>query len=91
MSSPSFIAGSGSFVCTPLVRNDEVLAWLRPTKPNGKPVHSEWLERNLGISTRSFDLDMQTAVKRPRAEGGIYDGDLAVRAAMNLRQGGSRG
>ena len=81
MSSPSFIAGSGSFVCTPLVRNDEVLAWLRPTKPNGKPVHSEWLERNLGISTRSFDLDMQTAVKRPRAEGGIYDGDLAVRAA----------
>jgi 3-oxoacyl-[acyl-carrier-protein] synthase-3 len=81
LSSPSFIAGSGSFVCTPLVRNDEVLAWLRPTKPNGKPVHSEWLERNLGISTRSFDLDMRTAVKRPRAEGGIYDGDLAVRAA----------
>ena len=81
MSSPAFIAGSGSFVCTPLVRNDEVLAWLRPTKPNGKPVHSEWLERNLGISTSSFDLDMRTAVKRPRAEGGIYDGDLAVRAA----------
>ena len=37
---------------------------------------------NLGIATRSFDLDMRTAVKRPRSEGGIYDGDLAVRAAQ---------
>jgi 3-oxoacyl-[acyl-carrier-protein] synthase-3 len=75
------IVGSGSYVCRPLVPNEQLFEWLRPRKPDGELVRADWVERNLGIRTRSFDLDLSTATKRSREEGGLYDGDLAVRAA----------
>jgi 3-oxoacyl-[acyl-carrier-protein] synthase-3 len=75
------IVGSGSFVCAPLVQNDTLFGWLQPRRPDGEPVPPEWLENNLGVRQRSFDLDFKTGTKRSREDGGLYDGDLAVRAA----------
>ncbi|HVR70952.1 MAG TPA: 3-oxoacyl-[acyl-carrier-protein] synthase III C-terminal domain-containing protein [Vicinamibacteria bacterium] len=81
MSALPLIVGTGSFVCTPLVQNATLFDWLQPRRPDGELVPPEWLERNLGVRQRSFDLDFETGTKRPRDEGGIYDGDLALRAA----------
>jgi 3-oxoacyl-[acyl-carrier-protein] synthase-3 len=75
------VVGTGSFVCTPLVQNDTLFSWLQPKRPDGEPVPPEWLEKNLGVRQRSFDLDFETGTKRPREQGGLYDGDLALRAA----------
>jgi 3-oxoacyl-[acyl-carrier-protein] synthase III len=75
------IVGSGSFVCTPLVQNETLFGWLQPKRPDGELVPPEWLEKNLGVRQRSFDLDFETGTKRPREDGGLYDGDLAVRAS----------
>jgi 3-oxoacyl-[acyl-carrier-protein] synthase-3 len=75
------IVGTGSFVCTPLVQNETLFGWLQPKKPDGEPVPPEWLEKNLGVRQRSFDLDFATGTKRPREDGGLYDGDLALRAS----------
>jgi 3-oxoacyl-[acyl-carrier-protein] synthase III len=76
------IVGTGSFVCAPLVQNETLFGWLQPRRPDGEPVPPEWLENNLGVRQRSFDLDFATGTKRARAQGGIFDGDLAVRAAQ---------
>ena len=81
MSSLPLIVGTGSFICTPLVQNATLFGWLQPRRPDGEPVAPEWLEKNLGVRTRSFDLDFETGRKRSRAEGGLYDGDIALRAA----------
>jgi 3-oxoacyl-[acyl-carrier-protein] synthase-3 len=74
------VVGSGSFVCTPLVQNATLFDWLQPRRPDGELVPPEWLEKNLGVRQRSFDLDFETGFKRPREEGGLYDGDLSLRA-----------
>jgi 3-oxoacyl-[acyl-carrier-protein] synthase-3 len=86
MASLPLIVGSGSYVCTPLLRNEQLFAWLQPKRPDGEPVRPDWFETNLGVRTRSFDLDMETATKKSRDEGGVYDGDLAVRAARAALQ-----
>jgi 3-oxoacyl-[acyl-carrier-protein] synthase-3 len=78
---PPVIVGSGSYVCRPLIPNEELFEWIRPRKPDGELVPPEWIERNLGIRARSFDIDVRTATKRSREQGGLYDGDLALRAA----------
>ena len=81
MAALPLIVGSGSFVCTPLVPNATLFNWLQPRRPDGEPVPPEWLENNLGVRQRSFDLDFDTGFKRPREDGGLYDGDLALRSA----------
>lgn len=81
MAALPLIVGTGSYVCTPLVQNATHFGWLQPRRPDGEPVPPEWLEKNLGVRQRSFDLDFETGRKRPREEGGVYDGDLALRAA----------
>jgi 3-oxoacyl-[acyl-carrier-protein] synthase-3 len=81
MASLPFIVGTGSYVCTPLVQNATLFDWLQPRRPDGELVPPEWLEKNLGVRQRSFDLDFETGTKRKREDGGVYDGDLALRAA----------
>jgi 3-oxoacyl-[acyl-carrier-protein] synthase-3 len=81
MAALPLIVGTGSYVCTPLVQNATLFDWLQPRRPDGERVAPEWLEKNLGVRQRSFDLDFETGRKRPREEGGLYDGDLALRAA----------
>jgi 3-oxoacyl-[acyl-carrier-protein] synthase-3 len=81
MAALPLIVGTGSYVCTPLVQNATLFNWLQPRRPDGEPVPPEWLEKNLGVRQRSFDLDFATGTKRPRAEGGLYDSDLALHAA----------
>ena len=81
MAALPLIVGTGSYVCTPLVQNATLFDWLQPRRPDGEPVPPEWLEKNLGVRQRSFDLDFRTGRKRSREEGGVYDGDLALRAA----------
>jgi 3-oxoacyl-[acyl-carrier-protein] synthase III len=81
MATLPLVVGSGSFVCTPLVQNAALFDWLQPRRPDGELVPPEWLEKNLGVRQRSYDLDLDTGVKRPREQGGLYDGDLALRSA----------
>lgn len=76
-----FILGTGSFVPETRITNTEIMSALRAVKPDGTAISPDWLERHLLIKTRALDLDWRTVSKKPRAEGGLYDGDLAVRAA----------
>lgn len=77
------IIGTGSFVPERLVTNEEVISVLRPINAKtGQIVDPDWLERYFGIKTRAFDISYPPLKKKSREEGGIYDGDLAIRAAQ---------
>ena len=63
------------------VSNEEILEYLRPARPDGRPLEPEWVVKHLGINQRRLDYEFGGQRKRSRAEGGLYDGDLALRAS----------
>ena len=75
------VLGAGSFLPEHRVSNEEILHYLRPARPDGRLLEAEWVERHLAIHERRLDYEFGGRRKRPRADGGLYDGDLALRAA----------
>ena len=75
------LCGVGSFVPDGRVTNRQILDRVRPARPDGRLLEPEWIERHVGIVERRLDFDFETHRKRSRADGGLYDGDLALRAA----------
>jgi len=74
------LQGVGSFVPEHRVSNEEILNYLRPARPDGRGLEPEWVVRHLGIDERRLDYEFGGRRKRIRAEGGLFDGDLALRA-----------
>ncbi len=75
------LEGAGSYLPDRRVSNQEILEYLRPVRPDGRPLEPEWVVKHLGIYERRLDYEFGGRGKRPRADGGLYDGDLALRAA----------
>jgi len=75
------LIGVGSYLPDRRVSNEEILEYLRPTRPDGRPLEPEWVVKHLGINERRLDYEFGGRRKRSRAEGGLYDGDLALRAS----------
>ena len=83
------VAGTGSYLPDHRVSNQEILQYLRPARPGGRLLEPEWVVRHLGIQERRLDYEFGGRRKRSRADGGLYDGDLALRAARSaLRDAG---
>ncbi len=78
---PITLRGVGSFVPDGRVTNRQILDRVRPARPDGRLLEPEWIERHVGIIERRLDFDFTNHRKRSRADGGLYDGDLALRAA----------
>jgi 3-oxoacyl-[acyl-carrier-protein] synthase-3 len=74
------LAGVGSYLPEQRVSNREVLEFVHPCHPDGTPFDRDWIERHVGISERRMDFDFVAHRKRERSEGGLFDGDLALRA-----------
>lgn len=75
------LAGVGSYLPDRRVSNQEILEYLRPARPDGRLLEPEWVAKHLGIEERRLDYEFGGTRKRTRAEGGLFDGDLALRAA----------
>ena len=75
------LVGAGSYVPDRRVPNEEILEYLHPVRPDGRPLDPEWVVKHLGIYERRLDYEFGGKGKRSRADGGFYDGDLALRAA----------
>jgi hypothetical protein len=75
------VAGVGACLPDQRVSNRDVLEWVHPCHPDGTPFASDWIERHVGIHERRMDFDFAHRRKPSRSEGGLFDGDLAVRAA----------
>ncbi|MGZ4802891.1 MAG: 3-oxoacyl-ACP synthase III family protein [Acidimicrobiia bacterium] len=74
------LMGVGSYLPDHRVSNEEILEYLRPVRPDGRPLEPDWVVKHLGIHERRLDYEFGGRRKRSRADGGIYDGDLALRA-----------
>jgi 3-oxoacyl-[acyl-carrier-protein] synthase-3 len=77
------VAGVGSYLPEHRVSNEEILRYLRPARPDGRLLEPEWVVRHLAIEERRLDYEFGGRRKRSRADGGIYDGDLALRATSS--------
>src|SRR5450631_4802541 len=77
------VTGVGSFLPEHRVSNEEILRYLRPARPDGRLLEPEWVVRHLAIEERRLDYEFGGRRKRSRADGGIYDGDLALRATSS--------
>ena len=77
------VAGVGSYLPDHRVSNQEILEYLRPARPDGRLLEPEWVVKHLGIHERRLDYEFGGRRKRSRADGGIYDGDLALAAARS--------
>ena len=75
------LVGAGSYLPDHRVSNAEILQYLRPARPDGRLLEPEWVVRHLGIHERRLDYEFGGRRKRSRSDGGLYDGDLTVRAA----------
>src|ERR1017187_2125656 len=75
------LIGVGSYLPDRRVSNEEILEYLHPARPDGRPLEPEWVVKHLGINERRLDYEFGGRRKRSRAEGGLYDGDLALRAS----------
>ena len=82
------VAGVGSYLPEQRVSNRQMLERVDPRHPDGTPFGADWIERHVGINERRLDFDFEAGRKRERSEGGLFDGDLALRAARTaaLRQ-----
>ncbi|MGO8876636.1 MAG: 3-oxoacyl-ACP synthase III family protein [Acidimicrobiales bacterium] len=74
------LLGVGSYLPERRVSNAEILDYLRPVRPDGRPLEPEWVVKHLGIFERRLDYEFGSTRKRSRADGGLFDGDLALRA-----------
>ncbi|HEY5012009.1 MAG TPA: 3-oxoacyl-[acyl-carrier-protein] synthase III C-terminal domain-containing protein [Acidimicrobiia bacterium] len=77
------VAGVGSFLPEHRVSNEEILKYLRPARPDGRLLEPEWVVKHLAIQERRLDYEFGGRGKRNREDGGIYDGDLTLRAARS--------
>jgi 3-oxoacyl-[acyl-carrier-protein] synthase-3 len=77
------LEGVGSYLPDRRVPNEEILEYLHPGRPDGRPLEPEWVVRHLGIDERRLDYEFGGTRKRSRAEGGMFDGDLALRASRS--------
>jgi 3-oxoacyl-[acyl-carrier-protein] synthase III len=77
------LTGVGSYLPDHRVSNEVILKYLRPARPDGRLLEPDWVVRHLGIHERRLDYEFGGRRKRSREEGGIYDGDLALRAARS--------
>jgi 3-oxoacyl-[acyl-carrier-protein] synthase-3 len=75
------VAGVGSYLPDQRVPNGTMLQRVDPRHPDGTPFAPDWIERHVGIHERRLDFDFAAGRKRTRSEGGLFDGDLALRAA----------
>ncbi len=75
------VAGVGSYLPEQRVSNRQMLERVDPRHPDGTPLAPDWIERHVGIHERRLDFDFAAGRKRARSDGGLYDGDLALRAA----------
>jgi 3-oxoacyl-[acyl-carrier-protein] synthase III len=75
------LIGVGSYLPDHRVSNEEILEYLRPARPDGRLLEPDWVVKHLGINERRLDYEFGGRRKRSRADGGLYDGDLALRAA----------
>jgi 3-oxoacyl-[acyl-carrier-protein] synthase-3 len=75
------VAGVGSYLPEQRVSNRTMLERIDPRHPDGTPLAPDWIERHVGIFERRLDFDFAANKKRQRSEGGLFDGDLALRAA----------
>ena len=74
------LEGVGSYLPERRVSNEEILQYLRPVRPDGRPLEPDWVVKHLGIRERRLDYDFGGRRKLTRVDGGLYDGDLALRA-----------
>jgi 3-oxoacyl-[acyl-carrier-protein] synthase-3 len=74
------LMGVGSYLPDHRVSNQEILEYLRPARPDGRLLEPEWVVKHLGIDERRLDYEFGGRRKRSRADGGLFDGDLALRA-----------
>lgn len=74
------LVGAGSYLPDHRVSNEEILQYLRPARPDGRLLEPEWVVKHLGIEERRLDYEFGGRRKRSRADGGLFDGDLALRA-----------
>ncbi len=74
------LMGVGSYLPEHTVSNEEILKYLRPARPDGRLLEPEWVVKHLGIYERRLDYEFGGGHKRSRADGGLFDGDLALRA-----------
>ncbi len=77
------LEGVGSYLPDHRVDNEEILEYLHPVRPDGRPLEVEWVVRHLGINERRLDYEFGGKRKRTRAEGGLFDGDLSLRAGRS--------
>src|SRR3974390_1184480 len=77
------LAGTGSYLPDHRVSNEQILRYLRPARPDGRLLEPDWVVRHLGIHERRLDYEFGGRAKRSRPDGGLYDGDLALRAARS--------
>jgi 3-oxoacyl-[acyl-carrier-protein] synthase III len=75
------VVGTGSYLPGHRVTNEEILRYLLPARPDGRLLEPDWVVRHLGIHERRLDYEFGGRRKRARADGGLFDGDLALRAA----------
>jgi len=75
------LIGVGSYLPERRVSNEEILEYLHPVRPDGRALEPDWVVKHLGIHERRLDYDFGTHCKASRADGGLYDGDLALRAS----------
>jgi 3-oxoacyl-[acyl-carrier-protein] synthase-3 len=74
------VLGTGSYLPERRVSNEEILRYLHPARPDGRLLEPDWVVRHLAIEERRLDYEFGGRRKRSRADGGLYDGDLALRA-----------
>ena len=77
------LEGVGSYLPDRRVSNEEILDYLHPVRPDGRPLEPDWVVRHLGIHERRLDYGFGGTRKRSRAQGGLFDGDLAMRACRS--------
>ena len=77
------VVGVGSYLPEHRVSNEEILKYLRPARPDGRLLEPEWVVKHLAIDERRLDYEFGGRGKLSRPDGGIYDGDLALRAAQS--------
>src|SRR5664279_6055870 len=77
------VTGVGSFLPEHRVSNAEILKYLHTARPDGRLLEPEWVVNHLAIHERRLDYEFGGRRKRSRADGGIYDGDLALRATSS--------
>ena len=51
------LLGVGSFLPDRRVSNEKILEYLRPVRPDDRPLEPEWVVRHLGIHERRLDYD----------------------------------